>query len=69
MNRVKDLVKEANFSSRAFPTGTEYASWETDEVPCLNKFIFDKLFYICVSGIGRGGVTGTLPPPGSLRGG
>ena len=25
-------VAEANFSSRAFPTGTEYASWETDEV-------------------------------------
>jgi len=32
MNRIKNLVKEANFSSRAFPTGTEYASWETDEV-------------------------------------
>ncbi|XP_023328081.1 Niemann-Pick C1 protein [Eurytemora carolleeae] len=32
MNRIKELVREANFSSRAFPTGTEYASWETDEV-------------------------------------
>ncbi len=32
MNRIKSLVKDANFSSRAFPTGTEYASWETDEV-------------------------------------
>jgi len=32
MNKVKQIVAEANFSSRAFPTGTEYASWETDEV-------------------------------------
>ena len=32
MNKVKKIVAEANFSSRAFPVGTEYASWETDEV-------------------------------------
>jgi len=32
MNKIKSLVRDANFSSRAFPTGTEYASWETDEV-------------------------------------
>ena len=36
MNRIKELVREANFSSRAFPTGTEYASWETDEVFIYN---------------------------------
>ena len=32
MNKVKQIVAEANFSNRAFPVGTEYASWETDEV-------------------------------------
>ena len=32
MNRIKEIVAEANFSNRAFPVGTEYASWETDEV-------------------------------------
>jgi len=32
MNKVKQLVRDANFSSRAFPVGTEYASWETDEI-------------------------------------
>ena len=30
--QVKQIVAEANFSNRAFPVGTEYASWETDEV-------------------------------------
>jgi hypothetical protein len=32
MNKVKQIVAEANFSNRAFPVGTEYASWETDEI-------------------------------------
>ena len=32
MNTIKKIVAEANFSNRAFPVGTEYASWETDEV-------------------------------------
>ena len=32
MNKIKEIVAEANFSNRAFPVGTEYASWETDEV-------------------------------------
>ena len=32
MNKVKQIVAEANFSNRAFPVATEYASWETDEV-------------------------------------
>ena len=32
MNKIKQIVAEANFSNRAFPVGTEYASWETDEV-------------------------------------
>lgn len=32
MKKVKQIVAEANFSNRAFPVSTEYASWETDEV-------------------------------------
>ena len=32
MNKVKQIVAEANFSNRAFPVGTDYASWETDEI-------------------------------------
>jgi len=32
MNKIKQIVAEANFSNRAFPVGTEYASWETDEI-------------------------------------
>jgi len=34
MNRVKQMVREANFSEGAFafPFSKYYASWETDEV-------------------------------------
>ena len=32
MNKIKQIVAEAGFSNRSFPVGTEYASWETDEV-------------------------------------
>jgi len=32
MNRVKKILKDANFSSRVFPMCIGYASWETDEV-------------------------------------
>merc|ERR1712241_1491920 len=32
MNRVKEILRKANFSSKAFPMCKGYASWETDEV-------------------------------------
>ena len=32
MNKVKEILKEANFSHRVFPMCIGYASWETDEV-------------------------------------
>ena len=32
MNRVKKIVKDANFTNRVFPMCIGYASWETDEV-------------------------------------
>ena len=32
MNRVKQILKEANFTNRVFPMCIGYASWETDEV-------------------------------------
>ena len=45
MNKVKQIVAEANFSNRAFPVGTEYASWETDEVIVLQKVPSEGSFY------------------------
>ena len=32
MNRVKDIIREANFSGIVFPFSKGYAAWETDEV-------------------------------------
>ena len=32
MNRVKKILRDANFTSRVFPMCIGYASWETDEV-------------------------------------
>ena len=32
MNRVKQILREANFTNRVFPMCIGYASWETDEV-------------------------------------
>ena len=32
MNRVKQILRDANFSTRVFPMCIGYASWETDEV-------------------------------------
>ena len=32
MNRVKHILREANFTNRVFPMCIGYASWETDEV-------------------------------------
>lgn len=35
MNRVKDILKSANFSGTVFPFSKGYAAWETDEVSWL----------------------------------
>ena len=32
MNRVKQILRDANFTNRVFPMCIGYASWETDEV-------------------------------------
>ena len=48
MNKVKQIVAEANFSNRAFPVGTEYASWETDEVIELEFWRNMGLSLLCV---------------------
>ena len=32
MTRIKDILREANFSGAAFPFSKEYGSWETDLV-------------------------------------
>ena len=32
MNRIKGILREANFSGHAFPFSKEYGSWETDLV-------------------------------------
>ena len=47
MNRVKQILREANFTNRVFPMCIGYASWETDEVRHLelankNRFLYDK---------------------------
>ena len=44
MNKVKQIVAEANFSNRAFPVGTEYASWETDEVMIVHVYSTQNRF-------------------------
>ena len=48
MNKVKQIVAEANFSNRAFPVGNEYASWETDEVIELEFWRNMGLSLLCV---------------------
>merc|ERR1711997_786354 len=48
MNKVKQIVAEANFSNRAFPVGREYASWETDEVIELEFWRNMGLSLLCV---------------------
>ena len=32
MNRVKEILKDGNFSGTVFPFSKGYAAWETDEV-------------------------------------
>ena len=41
MNRIKGILREANFSSgAAFPFSKEYGSWETDLVRCQQTSSF-----------------------------
>ena len=40
MNRIKGILREANFSGHAFPFSKEYGSWETDLVRYLCVKVF-----------------------------
>ena len=48
MNRVKDILKTANFSGKVFPMCKGYASWETDEVISIELYRNIFLAIICV---------------------
>jgi len=48
MNRVKDILRKANFSSKAFPMCKGYASWETDEVISEELYRNILLAILCV---------------------
>ena len=37
MNRVKDIIEEADFTGIVFPFSKGYAAWETDEVSSSKK--------------------------------
>ena len=37
MNRIKAIIKEANFTGVVFPFSKGYAAWETDEVEYFKK--------------------------------
>ena len=41
MNRIKGILREANFSGHAFPFSKEYGSWETD----LVRYLCGKMKY------------------------
>ena len=47
MNRVKDILKRANFSSKVFPMCIGYASWETDEV--ISQELYRNILLAIVS--------------------
>ena len=49
MNRVKKILKDANFTNRVFPMCIGYASWETDEVSLTFKLGF-MLQSQCING-------------------
>jgi len=48
MNRVKKILKDANFTNRVFPMCIGYASWETDEV--ISEELYRNIFLaiLCV---------------------
>ena len=48
MNRVKDILASANFSSKVFPMCKGYASWETDEVISEELYRNICLAILCV---------------------
>ena len=48
MNRVKEILRNANFSSKAFPMCKGYASWETDEVISEELYRNILLAILCV---------------------
>merc|ERR1711994_946243 len=48
MNRVKEILRNANFSSKAFPMCKDYASWETDEVISEELYRNILLAILCV---------------------
>ena len=48
MNRVKEILRKANFSSKAFPMCKGYASWETDEVISEELYRNILLAILCV---------------------
>lgn len=48
MNRVKDILTNANFSSKVFPMCKGYASWETDEVISEELYRNICLAILCV---------------------
>jgi len=48
MNRVKDIFKMVNFTSRAFPMAQGYAAWETDEVISEELYRNMGLALLCI---------------------
>jgi len=48
MNRVKQIIKESNFSGRVFPLSAGYASWETDEVISHELYRNMALAVLCI---------------------
>jgi len=48
MNRVKRILKEANFTGRVFPMAAGYASWETDEIISVELYRNMSLAVLCI---------------------
>merc|ERR550532_1381644 len=48
MNRVKKILRDANFTNRVFPMCIGYASWETDEVISEELYRNILLATVCV---------------------
>ena len=48
MNRVKQILKRANFTNRVFPMCIGYAAWETDEVISVELYRNVLLAIACV---------------------
>merc|ERR1719312_2011775 len=48
MNRVKQIIRDANFSGRVFPMAAGYASWETDEIISVEMYRNMSLAVLCI---------------------